>query len=407
MLKKILSLLLILMLLPVASLGEEDADPAPTEIVEDVLLDDEPVLEEDGAEEEEDPEDDESGEDDIYIPEDLDIPEEDQAALEALEAEADIDDSVDPSTLELNPNLPDNVINILLVGVDAHTADPKEIVGLGDSQIIVSVDRDAGTIKMTSILRDSYVTIPTYKNKYKINCSFQYGCNKKDADGHPLGTTGGARLAMRTINHNFEMNIQYCVAINFNGLASIIESLGGLEIDMTKKEARAVNRYLAKAYKSKKFNYDNKDRKDRVKLEETAGVHLCDGIQALTYARLRSIDNDFARTNRQRHLLNLLLEKVLHGMDLNKMMDLLETCTNYAYTNMNIEAFYKLGMAVLGSGIMNRIGTGETLFEQMRIPMDKSYSYDTVNGASVVKYNITKHTKALHEFIYGEYIPAD
>ena len=397
MLKKCLSLLLVLMLLPLFSLAEDAAEPI--EIEENVLLDEEGETREDT--------DGETGEEDIYIPEDLDIPEEDQAALDALEAEADIDDSVDPSTLELNPNLPDNVINILLVGVDAHTADPKEIVGLGDSQIIVSVDQNAGTIKMTSILRDSYVTIPTYKNKYKINCSFQYGCNKKDASGNPLGTTGGAQLAMRTINHNFGMNIQYCVAINFNGLASIIDSLGGLEIDMTKTEARAVNRYLAKAYKSKKFNYDNKDRKDRVKLEETAGVHLCDGIQALTYARLRSIDNDFARTNRQRHLLNLLLEKVLHDMDLNKMMSLLETCTDYAYTNMNIEAFYKLGMTVLGSGIMNRIGSGETLFEQMRIPMDKSYSYDTVNGASVVKYNITKHAKALHEFIYGEYYPAD
>ena len=397
MLKKCLSLLLVLMLLPLFSLAEDAAEPI--EIEENVLLDEEGETREDT--------DGETGEEDIYIPEDLDIPEEDQAALDALEAEADIDDSVDPSTLELNPNLPDNVINILLVGVDAHTADPKEIVGLGDSQIIVSVDQNAGTIKMTSILRDSYVTIPTYKNKYKINCSFQYGCNKKDASGNPLGTTGGAQLAMRTINHNFGMNIQYCVAINFNGLASIIDSLGGLEIDMTRTEARAVNRYLAKAYKSKKFNYDNKDRKDRVKLEETAGVHLCDGIQALTYARLRSIDNDFARTNRQRHLLNLLLEKVLHDMDLNKMMSLLETCTDYAYTNMNIEAFYKLGMTVLGSGIMNRIGSGETLFEQMRIPMDKSYSYDTVNGASVVKYNITKHAKALHEFIYGEYYPAD
>ncbi|MBQ7850953.1 MAG: LCP family protein [Clostridia bacterium] len=321
------------------------------------------------------------------------IPEELTEIVEILDAE--IDDTVDVGSLELNENLPDNVINILLVGIDSRSENLEESNQHGDVQIIVSINKDDGSIKLTSILRDLYVTIPGYKSKNRINVAYQ---------------RGGGELAMRTINHNFDMNIEHYIVINFYGLASIIDSLGGMDIEMTKQEAGAINAYI----KKNPPKYDNQgDDYKRIPLEKVDGVQHLDGIQAVMYARLRSIDNDFARSARQRHLLELLLKKVTEGgMDFDKLFGLLETCLPYAKTNMSLADMGSLAMVVLQSGLLDRIEAGQPLLEQNRIPMDNTWKYDTTSsGASVVAFRTSKRLKenveALHEFVYGEYYPAD
>ena len=132
-------------------------------------------------------------------------------------------------------------------------------------QIIVSINKDDGSIKLTSILRDLYVTIPGYKNKNRINTAY---------------SRGGGQLAMRTINKNFELNIENYITINFYGLASIIDSLGGIDIEMTAKEAKAINTYL----RQHPPKYDNQSKDyERENLPNKAGTHHCDGIQAVMY----------------------------------------------------------------------------------------------------------------------------
>ena len=399
MIRKMISLFLAcLMLVPaVLSLAEADEEIE----IEDVLLDEEgnEVIV-----------DDETGE--VFV-----LSEAEQEILDGMEQEEDPDEYVDPDLLEINPNLPGNVINVLLVGVDTRSNDSQEIVGRGDTEIIVSVNRDTGSIKMTSILRDSYVTVPGYSNKKKINSAFQIGSNRKGPSGDPLGASGGAALAMRTINRNFQMNLQYCVAINFNGLASIIDSLGGIDIPVTRAEARYINSYL----KKKPPAYDNRAKGERVPLdwdaEKKAGsqdvtdgkliLHM-DGVQAVMYARIRSLkgENDFNRTDRQRYLLDLLLQLVVRDMDVNKLLDLLDACMPYAYTNMNIATLFELCTTVLRSDLLSTLESG-SLIEQMRVPMDHNYSYKTVSGVSVLSYNLKKHAQAIHEFIYGTYYPAE
>ena len=324
----------------------------------------------------------------------FEIPEELMATVEILDAE--IDDTVDVGSLELNENLPDNVVNILLIGIDSRSESLDESNQHGDVQIIVSINKDTGEIKLTSILRDLYVTIPGYKSKNRINVAYQ---------------RGGGELAMRTINHNFEMNIEHYVVINFFGLASIIDSLGGVDIELTKAEAGAINTYIKKNLK--KGGYDNQEKGYvRQDLEKKNGVQHLDGIQAVMYARLRSIDNDFKRSERQRHLLEVLLGQVLEGgLDLDKLLTLMETCLPYAETNLSAMDMVKLAMGVLQSGIMDKLSSGAPLLEQNRVPMDETWKYDTTSGgASVVTFRTTKrhqeNIEGIHKFIYGEYIPA-
>ncbi len=333
-----------------------------------------------------------SAEDEVYIPED---DEELAAAIEILDGERD--ETVDPDSLDLNENLPDNVVNILLIGIDGRTADmdSKNSTQHGDVQIIVSINKDDGTIKLTSVLRDLYVTIPGYKSKNRINVAYK---------------NGGGQLAMRTMNNLLELNIQHYVVINFYGLASIIDELGGIDIELTKQEAAAINAYIKK--NPPKYDNQGKDYK-RVPLEKKNGVQHLDGIQAVMYARLRSTDNDFKRTERQRHLLELLLGKVLDGgLDMNKLLGLLETCLPYAETNMSAKDMLNLAMGVLKSDILTRLSNGEPLLEQNRVPMDETWKYYTTSGgASVVAFRTDKRLRenieGIHEFIYGEYIPAE
>ena len=380
LMKKLTALLMALcLLLPGAALAE-DEEISILDVVEEVNLDE-------GEEPAEDAQDAEGGEE-LFISDEV------QEAMEAAEnLEADIDDSINPDDLELNPNLPDNVVNILLVGVDTRSTSLDDGLQHGDVQIILSINKDTGSVKLTSILRDLYVTIPGYKSKNRINVAY---------------SRGGGALAMRTINHTFEMNIEHYVTINFYGLASIIDAIGGVDVDLTKAEAKAINTYL----KKHPPKYDNQDKEyERVPLEAVAGVQHLDGVQAVMYARTRSVDNDFGRTARQRHLLDLLLQKIMQDMTVDKLMSLMETSLPYVQTNVNASTMLSLGLSVLNSDIISRAQAGESLLEQMRIPMDDTWKYDkTEGGSSVVVFRTVarreENVKALHEFIYGQYYPA-
>ena len=125
-----------------------------------------------------------------------------EAALDLESLERDPD--VNPDDLEINPNLPDNVLNVLLIGVDMRENDiNSKTAGLlhNDVTMILSVNLDDGSIKLTSIARDLYVTIPGYKGKSRINTAYASGSGKNSENGE----NRGAELTMRTVNRLFDL----------------------------------------------------------------------------------------------------------------------------------------------------------------------------------------------------------
>ena len=372
MLKRLLALMMALCMLVTGMAFAEDEEISMSDMFIEVESEEEAEEEDDGE---------------VFFDDDT------AELLDDLHLDVELDTSVDPSSLDLNPNLPDNVVNILLIGIDTRDTDLGEGLQQGDVQLILSLNKDDGSVKLTSILRDLYVTIPGYRNMNRINLSY---------------SRGGGELAMRTVNKNFDMNIEYYATINFYGLASIIDAIGGIDIDMTKKEANAINTYLRKHPPK----YDNTDGSARVPLEKIDGVQHLDGVQAVMYARVRSIDNDFARTGRQRKLLELLLSKIMQDMSIDKLMSLIETSMPYVKTNVGLDTMLSLALGLLNGGIIQRAQNGETLIQQHRIPMDETWKYHTTEGgASVVAFRNTKrkteNVQALHEFIYGAYYPAE
>ncbi len=440
--KKLIALFLVLALfLPVLSLAENEGGEEydDGEDVEIIYEDDDDDDDDDDIEIEDlDPDSisyDEKG-NMVFQLGDYELSEEDIKKLDDFEAEIELDTSVtvDPSSLYINPNLPDNVINILLIGVDARgtkeiqylsdmirydeSSTKKAVSKRSDVLIILSIDTDTGSIKLTSIARNTYVEIPGRKKNSIIANSFGYAIYENGKYKSWIDTPW---TCVATVNKNFELNIRQFIAINFFGVEEIIESLGGVDIELTAKEARAINTYLSKRkiYNSKgerishgttiANTYDNHSE-NRQNLKEKAGVQHLDGLQGLMYGRLRSIDNDFVRTARTRHLLDALLKVAMTRVK-NGEMDITNTVidwSRYFVTKMPLSDIATIAAGVVGSISLSDLESATTLISEFRIPEDYTYAYKTIDGSSVtVMEDQHDTTEALHEFIYGDYYPAD
>ena len=397
--KRLLALLLCFsLLLPALSFGEQDEE----DIDFSELLEEDVDVDEDGN---------------IIAPDDEgeDFSEE---SLEDLMDAFTLDESVDPSELELNTNLPDDVINILLLGLDVKgTKDKKLLKDQGqyakraDVQMILSINTTDGSIKLTSIARNTLVDIPDRVNDTGIANSYGHAIYKNVKYQSWVDTP---EMCMRTVNRNFEMNIQHYVAINFYGVVSIIEYLGGVDVELTKQEASAINSYLRQHKRAISASYDDK-KGQRDPLEKRDGVQHLDGLQALMYGRLRSIDDDFHRTGRTRKLLSSLLTPTvqkINGGELD-LLNLVGESVQYFISDpgLNMESIVRIARAVLKSDAIKHMNLNDSLIEEFRIPMDGTFYYDEdSSGASVNKFKRGQkqaNTEMLHEFIYGAYYPSN
>lgn len=175
------------------------------------------------------------------------------------------------------------VENILVIGTDARNPDTNS---RSDCMIIVSINRRYGKLVMTSILRDSYVEIPGY-GQNRINAAFQYG---------------GADLLIQTIEQNFKIGIDHYVKVDFFSFINIIDALDGVDIDVDGDEAQYVNMYLCEI--NQLLGVEQGDGNLTV-----TGMQTLSGKQALSYSRIRYIGTDFARTGRQREVMNAMIAK--------------------------------------------------------------------------------------------------
>ena len=310
------------------------------------------------------------------------------AELDTLEDMGEV--VIDESQLEINENLPDHVVNILLLGVDNRSV--ELVSGRADANIICSINTQDGSIKLTSIARDTAVVVPGYKSQKRLNTAFKFG--SKDGD-----IAKGAELAMKTVNRNFQMNIERYVVVNIHGLADIIEALGGVDIELTKGEAQAINYEL--------HVKEPMDDVERDKLEVIDGVQHLDGMEAVTYGRIRNLQgqNDINRNERQRKLLEALLKKVMVDMDLTKFLNLIETALPYGKTNLTADELLSLGMTVLSGSAMQNLASGGEVVGQLGIPMEKQYGYREFDGESLVyisEKRMQTTLTAMQEFIYGQ-----
>ena len=178
------------------------------------------------------------------------------------------------------------VKSILILGSDSRSSDDS---GRSDSMILLSLNSATNEMTTTSFMRDCYVEIPNY-GWNKLNAAFAYG---------------GAELLMETIEHNFGVRIDNYVSVDFLSFASIIDSVGGIDVDISDAEAEEINNILI----SEVNELVGDDRMADL-LSGGGRLHLI-GKQALSYARIRNGGNsDFERTERQRRVIELMTQKL-------------------------------------------------------------------------------------------------
>jgi LCP family protein required for cell wall assembly len=221
------------------------------------------------------------------------------------------------SNLEVNDDLPDeDVINIALFGLDNRDEDTD---GHSDAIIILSVDRVHNKIKMTSIARDTLVKVDGYWSKgnlTKVTHAFSYGAKKKGESG--------PGMAVKTLNQNFGMNINRYMYVNFQGFAQIIDFLGGITIDVKQKELNELNN---------RMKYTEQQCGVKITRVKQAGVQRLDGWQALVYSRIRKMDSDIARGNRQKDVLEATFNEV-KAMPVTKFPSLIAQGLQMCHTNL-------------------------------------------------------------------------
>ena len=251
-----------------------------------------------------------------------------------------------------------DVTNILLLGVDARASEESN-ASRSDTMMLVSIDGKNNCIKMVSFLRDSWVYIPCKDTWQRLNAACSYGGYSAVAD---------------TIEYNFGIKIDGYVVADFEMFKVMIDRLGGVKIDVTEEEAKEVTGHPKR--------YGN------VELE--AGNHKLSGEQALAYCRIRKIDTDWVRTERQRTVMQAVLKKAATSPVSDLRM--LSKIAPFIDTDLTKAEIMSLAFKVAGNV------TGG--FKQEACPFDGTWNYATRSGASVIVLNTEKNKTKIAEFIY-------
>ncbi len=289
-------------------------------------------------------------------------------------------EDIESDAEEINPNTiiwsdhpgegrqEEGVYNILLLGEEAIGSGTSR--GRTDLIIIATLNTVSKEVKLTSLMRDTLVQIPGYKEN-KLNSAYE---------------KGGLDLLYETIALNYDIRLNGCAMVNFESFEKIIDKLGGLEIELTSSEARYLNN----------TNYISKPQYRNV----VAGKNMMNGNQVLGYSRVRKRatingqNNDYGRTERHRIVLEAIFDKYktqnkveLAGM----MVGILPMIT----TDIDSKNFELL--------LNSFIDMGTLKMDQLRLPMDGTFTDNVkVRGLDVLIPDWDANVKGLHEFIFGD-----
>lgn len=261
-----------------------------------------------------------------------------------------------------------NVFNILLIGSDTRESGDR---GRSDAMIIVSINKKTKTITATSILRDTYVSIPGKKSN-RINAAYAFG---------------GSKLLLETIEQNFKIKIDKYVSVDFFAFIDVVDAIGGVTLEVSEKEIPVINEYIAEINRLS-------DKEETLDQLSASGTLLLSGKQALGYSRNRYVGNsDFERTARQRRVLEQIFKKV-KDLNLVQLDKLLNTILPQVTTNLSEGEIFSL--------ILSLPTYARYDLQQWSIPTSKSYKDLRIRGMEVLGIDFGENINQIKIRIYGE-----
>lgn len=251
-------------------------------------------------------------------------------------------------------------LDLLIFGTDRRPGESGN--GRSDIIMVVSVNPETGQIKLASILRDTWVSIPGH-GWDRINAAYSYG---------------GIELATQTVNEVFGLTIQNYVVLEFDDLEAIIDRIGGVDVPLTKQEIRFINR---------------DDPNVQIPVEE--GTYHINGTQALVHCRNRwTGEGDFERTQRQRDVLFAILEATKVQMDESNPISLLLYLMKQVDTNLKAKEVLPLGADLLKKP--------DITFLEESVPFEGTWIHEQKGDRSVLVVDIQENEKQLHEFLTAD-----
>lgn len=302
----------------------------------------------------------------------IDTGEDVEAQEEYFDTDENIDNlkEMDPDAIQLDSaegvSQNKDVVNILVCG--------EEAIGGGrgrtDSIMIATINQKDNTLRLTSVMRDTYVQIPGFSDN-KINAAYH---------------NGGMKTLIKTIKQNFGISVDGYVLVNFDSFQAVIDALGGVDIELSEEEVRYLNstNYIS--------DYSNHNLQ--------VGMNHMNGNQALGYARVRYVSKDgqygdFARTLRHRTVMTAIYKKLMDKSALEliamvpKLMPLVTT---------NIKKSDLVNYLYMGVSVRNKNPKLETL----NVPVEGAYKITRVRSMSVILPDpLDKNVKEMQKFIYG------
>ena len=261
----------------------------------------------------------------------------------------------------------EGITNVLLIGVDARDLDEP---CRSDSMIIATLDNNNKKVKLTSLFRDTLVDIPGH-GEAKLNSAYMLG---------------GPELLMKTVKETYNVNIDKYIIINFWGFETIVDYIGGIEVDVKDYQLEELNKYIGESTGGNDCPV------------EKAGIQTLNGKQALSYARIRyNVGDEYERTDRQREVIFKVIEK-LQNTKPSKYLGVMNTMLEYIKTN--IDPLEALNMAYT----IYKLPSLDV--EQLQIPLvalSETRNYKELG--SVFLMDRLQNASILYNFIYENKYP--
>ncbi|MDR1017624.1 MAG: LCP family protein [Lachnospiraceae bacterium] len=260
-------------------------------------------------------------------------------------------------------------LNIALIGVDSRQVNKYDDEDArADTMIIASLNQETKEIKLVSVYRDTVLRMPGSGELNKANAAYSLD--------------GGYEGTLSLLNENLDMDISNFVAVDFKALADLVDAVGGVEIDVKQREIWALNGLATEVSKV--------TGKKKISVMH-AGKQTLNGVQATAYARIRKIDTDYKRTERQRIVLEAVMKKAQHG--------------GFRTVNKIVSKIFPEIITSFSKGDIIKYGKDVTrykLVETAGFPFEKTDGTVSGLGSVVAPVNLTKNVIELHKYLFNK-----
>lgn len=270
--------------------------------------------------------------------------------------------------------------NIALFGVDARNGKLSSGTRT-DTIMILSLNNETGEARLISVYRDTYLNLG---NDSYNKCNGAYA-------------KGGPEQAISMLNLNLDLYITDFVTIGFEGLMEVIDALGGVEVNIEQNEIKHLNNYQASMYATEEN--PNNLTTDYVPVTKP-GLQTLSGYQAVAYCRIRAVGNDFGRTERQREVLQAVLDKA-QTANVSQLNQIAENVFPMIATSLEFEEIV---------GLIANVSTYE-IVGSCGFPFDTNISTGKIGskGSCVIPMDLETNVELLHAYLFPgiEYTPSE